>query len=100
MTKNTDDAQKYVRVTILLKEEAHAKLERIVEATTSSKNAIVVALLTEMGENEIAAWLRKAVDKGSVSPLNRRSERHRELLAQVSKLSAAQIEELLKAKNG
>lgn len=82
-------------VTLTMTAEYLAKLERVVEATASSKNAVLVAVIASLTEEELAAQYRRAVERGLVSPRGKTTPEQRALLEKINSLSPERMKALL-----
>lgn len=82
-------------LTITLKKDALDKVERVVSKTMSSKNALIVGVLSVMTEEELEQKYQLAVELGLVQAKFRPSPEQRDLLNRINKLSPAQIRELM-----
>jgi hypothetical protein len=99
MSTTVEPPRTYITVT-LNKKDVVDKVERVVLKTASSKNALIVGLLSVMSEDELEQKFQLAEELGMVQSRYRPSAQHKELLSHLNKLTADQVQALLNQVKG
>ena len=88
----------HVRITLLLRKADADKLDQAVAQTGSSRNAVLAAMVGMTAPVAMGALYDAAVKAEVISPRNRTSKEHKDLVGQLSKLSADELRALMAKK--